>query len=218
MAHILVVEDEQSINDLIAMNLALVGHTSEQVYEGHAARESLANRTYDLVLLDIMLPEMDGFDLLRYVPHGTPVICVTARANLLDRVQGLHQGADDYVVKPFETVELLARVEAVLRRTNHALSRFTLDGTVVNLDSRVVTVDGREVALTLQEYSLLEVLIQHQNIALPRDKLLQLAWGYDYMGETRTVDVHIQKLRQKLQWDRWIRTVYKMGYRLEVDP
>lgn len=160
MAHILVVEDEQSISDLIAMNLALVGHTSEQVDAGNAARESLANRPYDLVLLDIMLPEIEGFDLLRYVPHGAPVICVTARANLSDRVQGLNQGADDYIVKPFETVELLARVEAVLRRTNRTLSHFTLDGTVVNLDSRVVTVDGCEVDLTLQEYALLEVLIQ----------------------------------------------------------
>jgi two-component system, OmpR family, alkaline phosphatase synthesis response regulator PhoP len=200
------------------MNLALVGHTSEQVDAGNAARESLANRPYDLVLLDIMLPEIEGFDLLRYVPDGTPVICVTARANLSDRVQGLNQGADDYIVKPFETVELLARVEAVLRRTNRAFNHFTLDGTVVNLDSRVVTVDGCTVDLTLQEYALLEVLIQHQNMALSREKLLQLAWGYDYVGETRTVDVHIQKLRQKLGWDRRIRTVYKMGYRLEVEP
>lgn len=217
MAHVLVVEDEQSISDLIVMNLDLVGHTSDQVDAGNAAREFLANRRYDLVLLDIMLPEMDGLDLIRYVPHGTPVICVTARTNLSDRVHGLKQGADDYIVKPFEPVELLARIEAVLRRTNRALSQFALDGTAVNLDGRVVTVDGCEVDLTLQEYTLLEVLIQNQNMTLSREQLLQLAWGYDYVGETRTVDVHIQRLRQKLGWDRRIRTVYKMGYRLEVN-
>lgn len=218
MAHILVVEDDEPIRDLIAMNLALVGHTSEQVSDGNAARESLTEHAYDLVLLDVMLPGMVGFDLLPYVPNGTPVICVTARDNLPDRVRGLNLGADDYVAKPFETLELLARIEAVLRRTHRALGHFALDDTVVTLDSRVVTVAGQAVELTRREFDLLEILIRHQNIAMSRDKLLELAWGYDYEGETRTVDVHIQRLRHKLGWERRIKTVYKLGYRLEVGP
>lgn len=217
VAHILVVEDEKSINDLIAMNLSLVGHTSHQVYEGNSALQHLQNNTYDLVILDVMLPEIDGFSLLNSVPKDTPVIFLTARGNLSDRVKGLHLGADDYILKPFETVELLARIEAVLRRTHRSHKVFSLDGTVVNLESRTVTVDGHEVELTLREYELLEVLIQHKNVALSRDKLLKMAWDYDYLGETRTVDVHIQKLRQKLRWNNRIKTVYKMGYRLEVD-
>lgn len=217
MAHILVAEDEHSINDLVAMNLSLVGHTSDQAYDGSEAQQYLQQKSYDLAIMDIMLPEIDGYSLLKSVPEETPVIFLTARSNLSDRVKGLKLGADDYVVKPFETVELLARIEAILRRTHRSLSTFSLDGTIVNLESRTVTVDGREIELTLREYELLEVLIQHKNVALSREKLLKMAWDYDYLGETRTVDVHIQKLRQKLRWNKHIKTVYKLGYRLEVD-
>ncbi|ABR50797.1 two component transcriptional regulator, winged helix family [Alkaliphilus metalliredigens QYMF] len=217
MAHILIVEDEQSINDLIAMNLELVGHTSTQVYEGNEALEFIKQNTYSLIILDIMLPELDGFSLMEYVPENIPVIFLTAMGNLSDRVKGLKLGADDYIVKPFETIELLARIEAVLRRTQRSLNIFSLDSTVVNLESRVVTVNGDEIELTLREYELLEILIKNRNIALSREKLLKLAWEYDYFGETRTVDVHIQKLRKKLNWENKIKTVYKMGYRLEVD-
>lgn len=218
MARILIVEDEKSINDLIAMNLALVGHTSEQAYDGNEALEYLKRNTYALIIMDVMLPGLDGFTLMQHVPQNAPVIFLTAMGNLSDRVKGLKLGADDYIVKPFETVELLARIEAVLRRTNHSASLFSLDGTVVNLVSRVVTVSGKEIELTLREYELLEILIKNKNIALSREKLLKLAWEYDYLGETRTVDVHIQKLRKKLNWDDRIKTVYKMGYRLEVEP
>ncbi len=217
MAHILIVEDEKPINDLIAMNLALVGHTSEQAYEGCEASEYLKQNSYSLIIMDVMLPGLDGFALMQYVPENTPVIFLTAMGNLSDRVKGLNLGADDYIVKPFETIELLARIEAVLRRTQRLSSIFSLDGTVVNLESRVVTVNGSEIELTLREYELLEILIKNKNIALSREKLLKLAWEYDYFGETRTVDVHIQKLRKKLNWDNRIKTVYKMGYRLEVD-
>lgn len=217
MAHILVVEDEYSINDLIAMNLSLVGHTCDQAYDGPEGRHFLQQKSYDLAIMDIMLPEIDGYSLLQFVPKETPVIFLTARSNLSDRVKGLKLGADDYVIKPFETVELLARIEAVLRRTHRSISAFALDDAVVNLDSRTVTVDGREIELTLREYELLEVLITHKNVALSREKLLKMAWDYDYLGETRTVDVHIQKLRQKLRWNDRIKTVYKLGYRLEVD-
>ena len=217
MAHILIVEDEKSINDLIAMNLELVGHTSEQVYDGNEALECLKQNTYSLVIMDIMLPGLDGLVLIQHVPENTPVIFLTAMGNLSDRVKGLKLGADDYIVKPFETVELLARIEAVLRRTQRSLNVFSLDNTVINLESRVVTVNGSEIELTLREYELLEILIKNKNIALSREKLLKLAWEYDYFGETRTVDVHIQKLRKKLSWENRIKTVYKIGYRLEVD-
>lgn len=198
MAHILIVEDEKSINDLIAMSLALVGHTSQQVYEGNEALESLNQNTYSLIIMDIMLPGLDGFTLMQYVSKDTPVIFLTAMGNLSDKIKGLNLGADDYIVKPFETIELLARIDAVLRRTHRSLNTFSLDGTFINLESRVVTVNGSEIELTLREYELLEILIKNKNIALSREKLLKLAWEYDYFGETRTVDVHIQKLRKKL--------------------
>jgi two-component system, OmpR family, alkaline phosphatase synthesis response regulator PhoP len=218
MAHILIVEDEKSINDLIAMNLELVGHTCEQVNDGKEALICLKKNIYSLIIMDIMLPGLDGFSLIQHIDQGTPVIFLTAMGNLSDRVKGLKLGADDYIVKPFETVELLARIDAVLRRMQRAPTIFSLDGTVVNLDSRVITVNGSEIEFTLQEYILLETLIKNKNIALSREKLLHLAWGYDYIGETRTVDVHIQKLRKKLNWDNRIKTVYKLGYRLEVSP
>lgn len=217
MAHILIVEDEKAINDLIAMNLELVGHTSQQALDGDQALEYIRKHTYSLIIMDIMLPGLDGFDLIEHVPERTPVIFLTAMGNLADRVKGFKLGADDYIVKPFETIELLARIEAVLRRTHQELNVFTLDNTVVNLASRTVTVEGREIELALQEYELLEILIKNKNIALSREKLLKMAWNYDYLGETRTVDVHIQKLRKKLNWENRIKTVYKLGYRLEVD-
>ncbi|SHI11377.1 DNA-binding response regulator, OmpR family, contains REC and winged-helix (wHTH) domain [Sporobacter termitidis DSM 10068] len=216
MAHILIVEDEKSISDLIAMNLTLVGHTSDQAFTGPEALDRIRSASYALILLDVMLPEIDGFTLMGHIPENTPVIFITAMSGLSDRVKGLNMGADDYIVKPFETLELLARIEAALRRTARSSPQFSLDGTVVDLSSRVVTVAGNPVELTLREFELLEVLIKNKNIALSREKLLKLAWDYDYCGETRTVDVHIQKLRKKLNWERRIKTVFKMGYRLEA--
>ncbi|MBP2000137.1 DNA-binding response OmpR family regulator [Paenibacillus shirakamiensis] len=217
MAHILIVEDETSINDLIAMNLTLVGHTYEQVFDGIDANRSIKEKRFDLIVMDIMLPERDGFVLISEVPNNTPVIFLTAKVNLTDGVKGFQLGADDFILKPFETIELLARIEAVLRRTQRSIQVFALDGAVVNLNSRVVTIEGNEIELTLREYELLEILIKNKNIALSRDKLLAMAWDYEYCGETRTVDVHIQKLRKKLNWEHRIKTVYKLGYRLEVD-
>lgn len=217
MAHFLIVEDEKSINDLIAMNLELVGHTSEQTFDGNEALELLTHNTYSLIIMDIMLPGHDGFSLMEHVPKNTPVIFLTAMGNLSDKVKGLKLGADDYIVKPFETIELLARIEAVLRRVEKPSNIFSLDSTVINLQSRITTVDDIPIELTLREFELLEVLIKNKNIALSREKLLKMAWEYDYFGETRTVDVHIQKLRKKLNWESRIKTVYKMGYLLEVD-
>ncbi|MCL2674877.1 MAG: response regulator transcription factor [Defluviitaleaceae bacterium] len=217
MANILIVEDDKSISELIAMNLKLVGHSYIQIFDGADAVQIASESQFDLILLDVMLPRLDGFDVIKQLSSSAPsVIFITAKDGLEHRLHGLSLGADDYIVKPFEMLELLARIEAVLRRTQKHTTTFCLDDTVVDLAGRTVTVHGAEVDLSPQEFELLEVLIRNQNIALSRDKLLELAWGYDYGGETRTVDTHIQKLRSKLGWENHIKTLYKLGYRLEV--
>jgi len=217
MANILIVEDEKSINDLIMMNLKLVGHEGKQAFDGNEAITVMDGFQPDLVILDVMLPDKDGFSLMEQnIFKDIPVIFLTAKDSITDKVKGLKLGADDYIVKPFEAVELLARVEAVLRRVKPAERITTIDNTIIYLDQRVISVDGTPVDLTNREFELLEVLINNRNIALSRDKLLDLAWGYDYFGDTRTVDVHITKLRKKLKFENRIKTVFKLGYRLEV--
>jgi DNA-binding response OmpR family regulator len=215
LAYILIAEDDKSINELIAKNLKLVGHSYFQVFNGTDAIKSAHETPFDLILLDVMLPGADGFEVIKKIPQ-TPVIFVTAKDALDQRLKGFSSGADDYIVKPFEMLELLARIEAVLRRTHKSDAVFCLDNAVVDLQGRTAAVAGVEVDLSPQEFELLEVIIKNQNIALSRDKLLELAWGYDYGGETRTVDTHIQKLRSKLGWENRIKTLYKLGYRLEV--
>lgn len=215
MATILIVEDEIPINELIKRNLQSVGHRCISAFDGMEAMDELAQQEIDLVLLDIMLPEIDGFEVFQQI-QGTPTIFLTARSSLSDKVKGLTLGADDYLVKPFEMLELLARVEALLRRTNKEKRNFELDGVEIDFKSRQVFLHKNLIECTPREFDLLEVLVNNRNIALSRDKLLELAWGYDYMGDTRTVDVHIQKLRKKLKLESRIKTVYKMGYRLEV--
>lgn len=217
MAHILVVEDEESISDLIQMNLTMVGHTGVPALDGAAALELIRKEHYDLCLLDVMLPGQDGFSLLEHFRQaGIPVIFLTARGALTDRVKGLNLGAEDYIVKPFETLELLARIDVVLRRNGNTQERFVCKEVEVRLSEHTVYKDQKVIELTAQEYSLLEALIKNRNLALTREQLLNAAWGYDYIGETRTVDMHIQRLRKKLNWEDIIKTVYKYGYRLEV--
>ena len=217
MADILIVEDEKSINDLILMNLKLVGHTGTQAFDGNEAITALEKFRPDLVLLDVMLPYEDGFSLMEQGAFDNiPVIFLTAKDSTMDKVRGLKLGADDYIVKPFEAVELLARIEAVLRRVKPTERMVTIDNAVILLDQRVVTIDSVPVDLTNREFELLEVLIKNKNLALSREKLLDLAWGYDYFGDTRTVDVHITKLRKKLNLESRIKTIYKLGYRMEI--
>lgn len=217
MAHILVVEDEELISNLIIMNLTMVGYTAAQAFDGHEAIESLKNNHFDLCLLDIMLPGQDGYRLLgKFKEAGVPVIFLTAKDSLNDRVKGLNLGAEDYIVKPFETLELLARINVVLRRNGKTNDVFKYRDVEVRLQEHVVMKNDTNIDLTAQEFTLLEVLIQNRNLALTRERLLELAWGYDYIGETRTVDMHIQRLRKKLDWEDVIKTVYKYGYRLEV--
>jgi two-component system alkaline phosphatase synthesis response regulator PhoP len=214
MAKILIVEDEKPISELLRRNLTLVGHTCAQGFSGEDALRLAKTEVLDLMLLDLMLPGMSGMEVLRRL--SIPAIILTARGDLSDRVQGLNLGADDYIVKPFETLELLARVTAVLRRTQKAETRFSLGGAEVDIAGRKVFLNGAEVELTPQEFLLLETFVVNKNLALSREKLLELAWGFDYFGDTRTVDVHVQRLRCKLGWEDRIKTVYKVGYRLEV--
>lgn len=216
MAKILVVDDEKSINDLITMNLQLVDHEVQQVFHGKEALDSIRREVPELVILDIMLPGMDGYELLpHFMEMDIPVIFLTAKDMMHDLVYGLQLGADDYIRKPFEAVELIARVDAVLRRGGKNRKSFSLGDTEVDLQKREVKKAGVPVELTAQEYRLLEILIRNVNIALSRDQLLNEAWGYEYQGETRTVDMHIQKLRRKLGWEKEIVTVFRYGYRLE---
>ena len=216
MAYILVAEDEIPINDLICKNLKLLGYKTAQAFDGPEALRLAENENFDLVLLDVMLPGMSGFQVKTKLAKDLPVIFVTAKTSVSDQLTGLNLGAEDYITKPFDTLVLIARVENVLRRTKKNDAVFTIKDCVIDLSMRTVYKNGERVDLALQEYNLLEALVLNRNFALSREKLLQLAWGYDYSGDTRTVDVHIQRLRKKLGLYREIATVYKYGYRLEV--
>ena len=216
MAYFLIAEDEQAINDLISKNLKLLGHRTAQAFDGAQAMQLIAEENFDLVLLDVMMPQMSGFEVKSKLPADLPVIFVTAKNSVSDQLTGLNLGADDYIVKPFDVLVLIARVENVLRRTRKNDTIFAINDCVIDLAKRIVLKDGKEVVLTLQEFNLLEALVLNRNFALSREKLLQLAWGYDYMGDSRTVDVHVQKLRKKLDLQKEIVTVFKYGYRLEV--
>ena len=216
MAYILIAEDEQAINDLICKNLKLLGHRTAQAFDGAQAMQLIAEENFDLVLLDVMMPQMSGFEVKAKLPNDLPVIFVTAKNSVSDQLTGLSLGADDYIVKPFDVLVLIARVENVLRRTKKNSTIFEIKDCTIDLAKRIVLKDGKEVVLTLQEFNLLEALVLNRNFALSREKLLQLAWGYDYMGDSRTVDVHVQKLRKKLDLQKEIVTVFKYGYRLEV--
>ena len=215
MAKILIVEDEKAINDLIRFNLELVGHKCFQVFDGKAGLEEAFGAKYDLIILDVMLPEYSGFEIMEYIEE-TPVIFVTARSAPNDKIKGLRLGADDYITKPFDILELVERVKAVLRRTKADTAYFEFDGIRIEFDNRRVYKNGEEIQLKPREFDLLEVLVNNRNLALSREKLLRLVWEFDYEGDTRTVDVHIQRLRQKLGIANRIQTVYKTGYRFEI--
>ena len=216
MLKVLIVEDEKAISNLILINLKAEGYSCTCAYDGKEAADQIEKNNYDLILLDIMLPEIDGYELLEYIrPTETPVIFITAKGNLHDRVQGLRLGADDYIVKPFQISELTARVDALLRRMGKSVTQFSLFGVEINTESRIVTKDGIPIDLTLKEFDLLVELIRNKNVALYRDRLYEKVWNEPFTGETRTLDSHIQRLRKKLDWDEHIKTVFRIGYRLE---
>lgn len=214
MTKILIVEDEEAISNLIRMSLQKAGYSCEQAMDGESAADRIAEHTYDLVLLDIMLPGMNGYELLDYIKTtNMPVIFITAMGTLDDKVKGLKAGADDYITKPFEMVELLARVESVLRRYHKSEERIEVDDVIIDIPSRTVTRQGEAVKLTLKEFELLLFLVRNRNIALYRETIYENIWQSEYMGDGRTVELHIQRLRKKLHWEDRIHTVYKVGYR-----
>ena len=217
MRKILIVDDEEKIRELIRMNLELAGYKCDEAEDGEIALEKLNKFSPDLALLDIMLPKKNGYEIAQsFIKQNVPIIFLTAKDSVTDKVKGLKLGADDYIVKPFESMELLARIEVVLRRTGKFSDVFEYRNIQVDFAKREVFKNNEKIEMTAQEFELLKVLIQNKNLALSREKLLESAWGYDYYGDTRTVDMHIQRLRKKLSWDDIIVTVYKYGYRLEI--
>lgn len=216
MEKILIVEDDLGISDLIKLNLKVVGYEVKQVYDGEKALKLIEEEEFDLIILDVMLPGLDGFSIMEKINNvDTPVIFLTAKDSLSDRVKGLKMGADDYIVKPFEAIELLARIEVILKRYGKKASTLKFKDLEIFSEERIIKKSGEIVDLTVKEFELLKLLIQNKGIALSREKILEKVWGYDYFGETRTVDMHIQKLRKKLDLSDEIKTVYKVGYRLE---
>lgn len=217
MCKILIVEDEKPISELIRINLTNAGHDCTCVYDGKAAADLLENTRFDLVLLDVMLPNVDGFELMDYIhPMDIPVIFLTAKGNVDDRVKGFRLGAEDYIVKPFAIAELLARVDTVIRRYSKADSVIEFGAVEVLTQSHLVMRRGVAVELTPKEYELLLLFLQNKNIALFRDVIFERVWEGEYTGDTRTVDLHVQRLRKKLGLEDTLKTVYKVGYRLEV--
>jgi DNA-binding response OmpR family regulator len=222
MAHILVVEDDQDIAELIALYLEKAGHSVERLTSGATVMPKLRGRATDLVILDLMLPGMDGLLVCQAMradtaTAGIPIIMLTARGEEGDRIKGLELGADDYVTKPFSPKELVARVAARLRRASPTPPAAVVHyGPIaIDADRHTVTLDGREVKLTAKEFLLLQYLVQHRGRVLSRDLLLTDVWGYQYTGGTRTVDVHIRRLREKLPLlNESIETVKQFGYKL----
>lgn len=217
MIRILIVEDERPIASLLKMSLTRAGYTAACVYDGMSAADLLENDRFDLILLDIMLPGANGYELMEYIrPLETPVIFITAKGSLEDRVKGLHMGADDYIVKPFEIAELLARVETVLRRYHKVQCVFEIDGLMIDTRSMTVHRNGKEINLTRKEYDLLILFTQNIGTALYRETIYERVWGSNFLGDSRTVDLHVQRLRKKVGWEDKLVAVYKVGYRLEV--
>ncbi len=216
MTDILIVEDDDAITDLVRMNLDKEGYRCTCARDGVEGADLCVRERFDLILLDIMLPGIDGYGLLEYIkPMGTPVIFMTAKGDVEERIRGLKSGADDYLAKPFQIGELLARVEAVLRRQGIRRKRLELGDVAIDPDSREVTKNGCEVVLTAKEFDLLMELMQNKNVALYRERLYEKVWKEPFVGETRTLDAHIQRLRRKLGWEERIKTIFRIGYRLE---
>ena len=214
---ILVVEDDTAISELICMNLEVTGYEVVPVLDGNEVEGTLEKEEdFDLALLDIMLPGKDGFELLGVMKkYGIPVIYITAKADVNSKIKGLRSGAEDYIVKPFEVLELLVRVEKVLERTGKQKENIQVKDLEIHLSEHKVTRNGQTVSLKPMEYDLLVLLAKNKNVAFTREQMLNEVWGSNYLGETRTIDVHIGQLRRKLDLSDVIKTIPKIGYRLE---
>lgn len=216
MVKILIVEDEENIARMIKTNIDLKGYDSVIVDNGPDAVTKILEGDYDLVLLDVMLPGFDGFEVMRRIEgKGVPVIFLTAMQDVSDKVKGLQLGAEDYIVKPFEGLELLARIEVVLRRSNKGRNNLSYEDIEIDLTKHTVTKGGEEVILTPKEFDVLALFMSNVDILITRERLLAEVWGYDFVGESRTVDIHVQKVRRKLNLQNKLITIPKLGYRLE---
>lgn len=210
-------EDEKNIADLIYLDLTRTGYDCQCVSDGMDAADLIENHSYHLILLDIMLPRVNGYELMDYIKQlKIPVIFITAKSSLNDKVKGLKMGADDYITKPFELAELNARVENVLRRYQIQFNEFDIDQITINVNSRTVTKNGERIELTNKEFDLLLMFLRNRNIALFRDRIYEEVWGGEYREDNRTVDIHVLRLRKKIGWEEKIVSVRKIGYRLEV--
>jgi len=214
---IFIVEDEKPISDLLRMSLTKAGYECKCAFDGIEAADILENERFDLILLDVMLPGADGFELMEYIqPLEMPVIFITAKGMVEDRVRGLRMGAEDYIVKPFEIIELLARVETVLRRFQKLDCMIEIAGLSIDTRSMVVRRQGEEIPLTRKEYELLLLFVRNPGTALYRETIYERVWGGDYFGDSRTIDLHVQRVRKKVGREEKLQSVYKVGYRLEV--
>ena len=217
MIRILIVDDEKPICDLIDMNLSAAGYDCRSVQDGIAAIDLIEKEDFDLILLDIMLPGADGFDIMEYIkPLKIPVIFITARSDVRDKVRGLKLGAEDYLVKPFDVLELVARVEVVLRRFHKTENILTAGDVTVDLEALKVTRAVRPIVLTNTEYGLLVLFMQNKNVALFKETLYEKVWKDEYIADSRTLELHVQRLRRKMGWEKKLVAVYKVGYRLEI--
>lgn len=219
MIKILIVEDEAPISNLIRLSLTKEGYRCTCAFDGAEAADYLEKNRYDLIILDVMLPEIDGFELMDYIrPLEIPVIFLTAKASVQDRVKGLKLGGEDYIVKPFEVIELLARIDVVLRRYKKCAMILEIGGLKIDTGSMQVWREGQEIALTKTEYDLLLLFARNPRRAMYRETIYERVWGEEYPFGSKAVDLHIQRLRKKIGWENSLRAVNKVGYRLEVEP
>ena len=214
---ILIVEDDRAISDAVALNMQFVGYDYMVFDDGEKAASCLAtDHAFDLAILDIMLPGINGFELFSYTEkYNIPVIYMTAKTDAASEIKGLRDGAEDYIVKPFDMLALLVRIEKVLKRTGRLNTVYRVRDVEVNSETRIVTKDGEMVELQPLEFDVLLMLLKNKNLTVSREQLLSEVWGYDYIGETRVVDVKISSLRKKLDLGNEIKAIPKLGYRLE---
>ena len=218
MIRILAVDDEKPITELLRLSLKRAGYECICAHDGIRAADLIEKETFDLILLDIMLPGIDGFELMEYIrTTGVPVIFLTAKNAVEDRVRGLRLGAEDYMVKPFDVLELLARVEGVLRRHGKLETVLQIGDLQFNTLSMQIFCRGQEIPLTRKEYELALLFAQNRGMVLSKATIYERIWGGEYPEHTRTVELHVQRMKKKLGWTEKIKPVFGMGYRLEVD-
>lgn len=217
MIEILIVEDEKPISELLRLSLEKAGYHCTCALDGVEASNKMETENYDLILLDVMLPGINGFELMDYIRDlGTPVIFITAKNAVSDRVKGLRMGAEDYIIKPFDVLELQARVEGVLRRHGKLDTVISLAGVQINTMAMTVCRDGAEISLTKKEYDIALLFARNPGIVLYKSTIYERIWGGEYPESTRTVELHVQRMKKKLGWEAYVKPVFAIGYRLEV--